>query len=121
MTLVEFSAWFEGFTESLKGPPDEKQWERIKARVKEIDNKPITERIFIDHYYPAYRHWLTSPYYIYPTGPYYTPTFCSNVNGVGISDTVNMTAAQQGGQAVAFNSTAAMTQLGQMEAQSLVS
>jgi len=40
MTPSEFKAWFDGFTEALEGVPSEKQWERIKARVAEIDGKP---------------------------------------------------------------------------------
>lgn len=52
MTLAEFKAWFEGFTESMDGTPSAKQWKRIKARVKEIDGAPITERVYIDRYRP---------------------------------------------------------------------
>lgn len=48
MTLSEFKAWFEGFTESMDGPPSLKQWERIQARVKEISGAPVTERIIHD-------------------------------------------------------------------------
>ncbi len=33
MTLAEFKAWFEGFTESMEGAPTEAQFERIKAKV----------------------------------------------------------------------------------------
>jgi hypothetical protein len=50
MTLAEFKAWFEGFTESMDGAPDEKQWKRIKARVKEIDGVAITKTVFVDRY-----------------------------------------------------------------------
>lgn len=55
MTLSEFKAWFEGFTETLEGPPDAKQWKRIQARVKEITGNPITERVYIERWpYRAY-------------------------------------------------------------------
>ena len=37
MTPKEFKAWFDGFTEEISGLPSEKQWDRIKARVAEID------------------------------------------------------------------------------------
>lgn len=37
MTLAEFKAWFEGFTEDMDGAPNTKQWKRIKDRVKQID------------------------------------------------------------------------------------
>jgi hypothetical protein len=40
MTLSEFKAWFEGFTEAMDGPPDAKQWARIQSKVKEIADKP---------------------------------------------------------------------------------
>ena len=40
MTLSEFKAWFEGFTESLSGPPNPDQWKRIQDRVKQI--APVT-------------------------------------------------------------------------------
>lgn len=42
MTLSEFKAWFDGYTEDMKDAPSKKQWERIKARVSEIDGSPIT-------------------------------------------------------------------------------
>lgn len=38
MTLAEFKAWFDGYTESMDGPPSEKQWERIKAKVRGVDD-----------------------------------------------------------------------------------
>lgn len=58
MTLSEFKAWFEGFTECMDGTPDKDQWKRIKARVKEIDGAPVTKTVFIDRYLPTYRpYW----------------------------------------------------------------
>lgn len=64
MTLNEFKAWFSGFTESMDGVPDEKQWERIKARVKEIDNVAITNTVFVDRYVEPYRrYWPNVPYW----------------------------------------------------------
>ena len=55
MTLTEFKAWFDGFTEEMKGAPTEKQWKRICKRVDEIDDKPIPKRIYIDRYFDPYR------------------------------------------------------------------
>ena len=43
MTLSEFKAWFEGYTEGLDGAPTEKQFKRIKAKVAEITGTPITQ------------------------------------------------------------------------------
>ncbi|WP_407529416.1 hypothetical protein [Methylobacterium oryzisoli] len=53
MTPSEFKAWFEGFTESMDGPPSLKQWERIQARVKQITGQPTTQTVFVDRYWPS--------------------------------------------------------------------
>lgn len=59
MTLAEFKAWFEGYTEGMDGPPNEKQWARIKARVKEIDGTTIIHSpVYVDR-------WRHYPYGIY--------------------------------------------------------
>ncbi len=67
MTLAEFKAWFEGFIEDIDARPTEKQWKRIKARVKEIDGTAITKEIW-------YRDW--KPYW---AGPYWA--YSTNVAG----------------------------------------
>lgn len=54
MTLDEFKAWFEGFTESMESRPTEKQWTRIKQQVKKIDGAVTTYPIFVDRYIPHY-------------------------------------------------------------------
>ncbi len=65
MTLQEFKAWFDGFTENMGEAPTKLQWARIQARVKEIDGAAITYPVFVDRYwpplpaYPAYP-WTTS-------------------------------------------------------------
>jgi len=53
MTLSEFKAWFEGFTENLDGPPNKKQWARICKRVKEIqvDSTPIVVERYLRPYW----------------------------------------------------------------------
>lgn len=126
MTLSEFKAWFEGFTESMDGPPGIKQWERIQARVKEITGTPVT--------YPAYFHQylrtVPTPYYAYPTW----------VGGVGMGQTsatsqvtgttsnqISWNNAMQSAAAITdgmggspqFDSHAAMNALGKADAQSL--
>ncbi|MEZ2132698.1 MULTISPECIES: hypothetical protein [unclassified Sinorhizobium] len=64
MTLSEFKAWFEGFSEIMEGPPDEKQWERIKARVAEINGASTPYPIFVDRYIEPYRrYWPNVPYW----------------------------------------------------------
>lgn len=64
MNLSEFKAWFTGFTEFMPGAPTEKQWDRIKERVGEIDGKPITQTVYIDRYvdrYPYRPYWTNGP------------------------------------------------------------
>lgn len=59
MTLAEFKAWFEGFTESIEGKaaPTQKQWAKIKEKVAAIDGTPITYPIYIDRYvHPSWPH-----------------------------------------------------------------
>jgi len=46
MTLSEFKAWFEGFTENMEGPPNKKQWARIQKRVEQITANPVS----VTHY-----------------------------------------------------------------------
>lgn len=77
MTLQEFKAWFEGFSEIMDGPPDAKQWDRIKARVSEIDSKPISYPVYIDRYVTPYRRY-------YDSGPWWGTT-CSGASGGGMS------------------------------------
>lgn len=59
MTLNEFKAWFEGFSETMDGAPNEKQWERIKTRVGEINGSAISYPIFVDRYVRPYRDWYS--------------------------------------------------------------
>ncbi len=83
MTMQEFKAWFEGFTESMSGPPNKKQWERIKERVGQIDGVAITQRIFIDRYWPS--HWPSYPH------PYWSTMGGAVYNSQGLSsDTVSV-------------------------------
>lgn len=63
MTPQEFKSWFEGFTEALTTVPTKAQWTRIKERVAEIDGKPVTERHFIDRYWPHYYHSIPHYYH----------------------------------------------------------
>ena len=78
MTTAEFKAWFGGFAEAIHGLPTEAQWRRIVDRVSEIDGEPVTERVFIDRYWPMY--WPPVPTYVYPR---WTPgwSYCGVVGG----------------------------------------
>jgi len=40
----------------MDGPPSAKQWDRIIARVAEVDGKPVTHAVYVD------RYWPRSPY-----------------------------------------------------------
>ena len=97
MTPSEFKAWFDGFTEALAGVPSEAQWARIKARVAEIDGRPVTEHVYIHRYAP---YWNMLP------GPVYT--LCGN----NTSGTITLTA---GSTSNAFDSHSAMAALGRAE------
>jgi len=101
MTPQEFKAWFDGFTEGLQGLPNEDQWARIKARVAQIDNTPLTKTVFIDSYWPRRRYWSSDE-------PYWT-TFCSSA---GASGSLLSTAGGTDG----FDSMKAMYSLGASEA-----
>lgn len=57
MTLSEFKAWFEGYTEGLEAAPTKAQFDRIKEKVKEISGAPITQTVFLDRYRDYQRHW----------------------------------------------------------------
>jgi hypothetical protein len=105
MTPGEFKAWFDGFTEAFTGCPTKAQWTRIKARVAEIDGKPVTERVYVDRYWPAYRS--------YTTGGLWPVSNCATTS------TANLVAGQNSGIAQAFCSSNAMADLGRAEAKSL--
>ena len=58
MNLSEFKAWFEGFTEDMDGPPNAKQWKKIKARVSEITPDPTPMPVIVDRYIrPLQPYW----------------------------------------------------------------
>lgn len=65
MKLDEFKAWFEGFTESMEGKPNDKQWKRIKEQVKKIDGVAVSYPVYIDRYWR--RSW-DGPYWAYLSG-----------------------------------------------------
>jgi hypothetical protein len=81
MKLDEFRAWFEGFTEDMDRAPTAKQWKRIKERVAEIDGAPVTERIYLDRYWPVVQPLYPSRPSWYPYWAYGTGTCSSSVSG----------------------------------------
>ena len=58
MTNNEFKAWFEGYTEEMKTPPNKTQWKKIKVKVKEMDGNSVWH-----HYQPYWNNWtyISSP------------------------------------------------------------
>ncbi len=105
MTPGEFKAWFDGFTEAFTGTPTKAQWSRIKARVAEIDGKPVTQTVYVDRYLQPYGSW---PYRSY-------------LSGIGALVAGSNTTLTNTGSAVgaSFNSTQAMADLGRIEASNL--
>jgi len=63
MTLTEFKAWFDGYTEDMGGVPSAKQWKRIKEVVGDIDGQAVTLPIYIDRYWRPYSTSPTIPWW----------------------------------------------------------
>lgn len=114
MTLSEFKAWFEGFSEGIDKAPSEAQFAKIKAKVALVDGAPVTYPIFVDRYW----NWgwpATGPHY------YSTWTSTSNAGNAGVallaSSYAGMAPASKGDtQTLTWDSHAAMRELGRAEA-----
>jgi hypothetical protein len=102
MTPKEFKAWFEGFTEAFTGVPTKAQWARIKERVGEIDGQPVTERVYVDRWWPAVRPYFAGG--LQPGWQYLS---------AGLSVGSNLSQAQ------CYNSSTAMYAVGKADAASL--
>lgn len=115
MTLSEFKAWFDGFTEDMDGAPTEKQWERIKGRVGEITGQSVTYPVFVDRYIRSYPY----PWYngVLPQTAAAQGLVAQAYNGMAVARGVD----QAYGAAPQFDSHAAMTALGKADAESLAS
>ena len=88
MHLQEFKAWFEGYTEAMKGAPSEKQWARIKEQVKKIDGTWY-------YSWPQYTHTYDRYLPVWPT--YYATGSVQNDGGANAAQ-MSMTPAYQAGQ-----------------------
>ncbi len=109
MTPSEFKAWFEGFTEAFdKQIPTKVQWARIKERVGEIDGKPITERVFIDRWYPYYHQWMV-----------YSPPTVVGIPYGGNVNTLHDGHSVMCNNTTSFDSCVAMNAIGRAEAVAL--
>lgn len=110
MTLSEFKAWFEGYTEGITGAPTKAQFDRIKKKVAAIDGTVTTYPIYVDLYHDYWRRaW-----------PNYPNISFATQNGVGVSalntvGNVSYAPAYQSGQ-TGFDSHAAFSALGRAEA-----
>lgn len=69
MTLSEFKAWFESFTEDMDDRPTAKQWGRIQARVSEITGQAVSYPVYIDRY-------------VQPLRPYWDRVWCGGATGI---------------------------------------
>ena len=100
MTLQEFKAWFEGFTENVGDKtPTAKQWKRICERVGEIDGTATSYPVFIDRWRPYQQYW---------SGPFWMQGRAATNGALGTT--------MQGAQCYGVN---AMTDAGRAEAKSL--
>lgn len=108
MTLAEFKAWFEGFTESIEGKaaPTQKQWARIKAKVADINGTAVTQTIYLDRYVNPYR-----PYW-----DRYWSIAGSATWGGSVGTSSYSLSATAGATGQSFNATEAMYALGRAEA-----
>jgi len=127
MTLSEFKAWFEGFSEGIDTAPTEAQFAKIKAKVALIDGAPITYPVFIDWYRHYYDGIWTAPYYREPYIRYATSNsggqLTANLSVVGRNDGIGVCnfeqvepASKGDSQTLTFDSHAAMLELGRVEA-----
>ena len=106
MTLNEFKAWFEGFSEGINKVPSEKQFAKIKSKISEINDTPISYPIFVDRYVRPYRNWFET----------YGPAWASTgdpLQNVGVAHIVDENSL------VKFDSRSAMYAAGRAEFQSL--
>lgn len=130
MNLSEFKAWFEGFTESMEGPPNAKAWRRIQGRVKEIRDAPPVDRHHFHDYYvnPWWRFYVAPPV----LGPYDITCgiaqqqgqngsvgLLTNSVGLATGNDVNGRPLTATPVPTVFDSSAAFTSLGRAEASSL--
>src|SRR4051812_5618302 len=108
MTPNEFKAWFDGFTEAFDRVPTKAQWARVKERVAEIDGKSVTERIYLDRYWPTYPPYRSYPYWAACNAVGQSTTFTANTSGAVGVNSLNANSHFDMPQVASFNSTDAM-------------
>lgn len=118
MTPQEFKAWFDGFTEAMSGVPTKAQWTRVKDRVAEIDGKPVTERVFIDRYYPSYPRQYWTTWTTYNSAGSVGLMSCNSASSPREQMAAALATPNNLGGGV-FNASAAMADLGRADAKAL--
>jgi hypothetical protein len=130
MTPNEFKAWFDGFTEAFDRVPTKAQWARVKERVAEIDGKAVTERVYLDRYWPTYVPRYGNAYWpagmgigqatgCKPRRSRAGDDFHANTSGAVGVNSLNANSHFDMPQVASFNSTDAMYALGKADAGSL--
>ena len=66
MTLSEFKAWFDGFSEGVGDAPTPEQWAKIKAKIADLRDKPAVTYREADQFRRA---WLEASPQIGPGLP----------------------------------------------------
>ena len=105
MNLQEFKAWFEGFSENMTDTPTKVQWDKIKAKIATIEDKPpMSYPVFVDRY----RHW-------YESWPY-RPMYATAGNITTSLNAVGNTSGKIELEKINFNSFDAFKEMGKAEA-----
>ncbi len=111
MTLSEFKAWFEGFSEGIDKTPTEKQFTKIKAKVAEITATPTTYPVFVDRWVQPYRRYWDSYWSSAGYGDATVTTLSATAGNLG-----GVSNADPGQDVKFFDSNTAFRELGRMEA-----
>lgn len=122
MTLSEFKAWFEGYTESLDGAPTEKQFKRIKAQVAKIDGVSITPIIYRDIYWPRVQPYFERTWSMWATSSGLNALSSGSVSSSGDvpnngTATAAYAAAMMDDEPAVFNPSIALFAAGKADAQ----
>jgi hypothetical protein len=110
MTPQEFRAWFDGYCENIENKPSQKQWDRIKSRVGEMDGQSTSYLVFLNHYW--------RPYWTWPSGPAYPFTASTAQSSITSDQAIPMQDCALGIHDQPMSSTAVFAMLGQVDAQS---
>lgn len=117
MTLSEFRAWFDGFTEDMIGPPNSKQWKRIQARVKEITGSTVSYPVYVDRYVRP--HWNQPHWVTYATGLEGAGQAVGSMSSIDAQPHNSLLVAGNVSSSSAFDSHKAMNDLGRLDAAAL--